>query len=128
MGHASWLAAGLLALAAAPATPQAPAVVTVQLSNFNFTPRTIVLDEGRSYLLRLYNSAGGGHDFTARDFFAAATVAPGDRRWIRDGEIEVPSGEWRQIRVTAPRAGRYKLKCTHRFHKALGMTGTIIVR
>ena len=118
----------LAILGAQPATPQAPAAVNVQLSNYKFSPRTIVLDHGRAYALRLYNASGGGHDFTARDFFAAASVSPSDRRWISDGEVEVPPGQLRVIRLTAPAAGRYKVKCTHKFHKMLGMTGTIIVR
>ncbi len=127
MRHAFLLAVPLAALAQS-ATPQAPAAVNVQLSNFKFAPRTIVLDHGRNYVLRLYNAAGGGHDFTARDFFAAATILPADRGWVRNGEVEVPPGQRRDIRLTAPPAGRYKVKCTHRFHKLLGMSGTIIVR
>ena len=108
--------------------PQARAAVNVQLSNFKFTPRTIILDHGRPYVLRLYNASGGGHDFTAREFFAAASIAPSDRRWVREGEVEVPPGQLRAIRLTAPAPGRYKVKCTHRFHKLLGMGGTILVR
>jgi len=128
MRYALLLAIPLMTLGAPPATSQAPAVVNVQLSNFKFTPRTIVLDHGRTYVLRLYNASGGGHDFTARQFFAAASIAPSDRRWITEGEVEVPPGQLRTIRLTAPAAGRYKVKCTHTFHKTLGMSGTIIVR
>ncbi|HVF37367.1 MAG TPA: cupredoxin domain-containing protein [Sphingomicrobium sp.] len=117
-----------LVLLAGPSTAQSPQVVAVQLSNFDFTPRTIVLESGRPYLLRLHNVAGGGHNFVSRPFFAAASVAPGDRRWVQDGGVEVPSGQVRDIRLAAPAAGRYKLKCTHRFHKTLGMSGSIIVR
>jgi uncharacterized cupredoxin-like copper-binding protein len=128
MRYAFLLAVPIALLGAQPAAPQAAAAVNVQLSNFKFTPRTIVLDHGRNYVLRLYNASGGGHDFTAREFFAAASIAPSDRRWIRGGEVEVPPGQLRVIRLTAPAAGRYKVKCTHRFHKMLGMGGTIIVR
>jgi len=128
MRYAFLLAIPLVALSAQDAAPQRPSVVNVQLSNFKFTPKSIVLDRGQNYVLRLYNAAGGGHDFTAREFFAAASVAPSDRRWLTQGEIEVPPGQLREIRLTAPAAGRYKVKCTHRFHKMLGMSGTIIVR
>lgn len=128
MRYAFLLAAPLAAFGAQPATPQPAPAVNVQLSNFKFTPKTIVLDHGRTYRLRLYNASGGGHDFTARDFFAAASIAPSDRRWISEGEVEVPPGQLREIRLTAPAAGRYKVKCTHTFHKTLGMSGTIIVR
>ena len=129
MRYAFSLAIPLIALGAQPATPQAPAVLNVQLSNYDFTPRTIVLDHGRPYLLRLTNVSGGGHDFTAPAFFAAARVAPEDRRMIAGGEVEVHPGMTHSIRLTAPAApGRYKVKCTHTFHKMLGMSGTILVR
>lgn len=128
MRTAFLLAIPLVTLAASSGPAQAPAAVNVQLSNYKFTPKTIVLDRGKSYALRLYNASGGGHDFTAPTFFAAATIAPSDRRWVRGGEVEVPPGQLREIRLTAPGPGRYKLKCTHQFHKFFGMSGTIIVR
>jgi uncharacterized cupredoxin-like copper-binding protein len=128
MRYAFLLAIAFATVTTQSAKPQAPAAINVQLSNFKFTPTTIILDRGRSYSLRLYNASEGGHDFTARSFFAAASIAPFDRRWVRDGEVEVPPGQLREIRLTAPAAGRYKVKCTHTFHKLLGMSGTIIVR
>jgi uncharacterized cupredoxin-like copper-binding protein len=118
----------LATLAVPSATAQAPSIVNVQLSNYKFTPRTIVLDHGRPYVFRLQNVSGGGHDFTSKAFFAAAAVAPSDRRWIMDGEVEVAPGQVREIRLTAPGPGRYSLKCTHTFHKFFGMSGTIVVR
>ena len=128
MRHLPLIALATLGLAIPSATAQQPSVVTVQLANYKFTPSTIVLDHGRSYVLRLVNVAGGGHDFTARKFFAAATVAAEDRRWISEGEVEVPSRQAREIRLTAPAAGSYDLKCTHSFHNLFGMSGKIIVR
>lgn len=118
----------LLAFALSPAPAQAPATAQVQLANFKFTPNPIVLEHGRSYVLRLVNVASGGHDFTAKEFFAAATVAPGDLRWVMEGEVEVPAGQVREIHLTAPAAGSYKLKCSHTFHKMFGMSGEIVVR
>jgi uncharacterized cupredoxin-like copper-binding protein len=117
-----------LVLALSPAPAQAPATIQVQLANFSFSPKTIVLDHGRYYVLRLINVASGGHDFTAKEFFAAAAVAPTDRRWVQQGEVEVPAGQVREIHLTAPAAGSYKLKCSHSFHKVFGMSGKIVVR
>lgn len=118
----------LAALAVPAATAQTPAVVNVQLANYKFTPKTIVLDHGRTYVLRLHNASGGGHDFTSPAFFAAARIASSDRRWVQGGEVEVPPGQVREISLTAPGAGSYKVKCTHSFHKFLGMSGMIVVR
>ena len=129
MRYAFILALPLAMIGAQPAAPQAPRVISVELRNFKFTPRTIVLDHGQAYLLRLTNSAKGGHDFSAPEFFAASRIAPADRKAVAGGEIEVHPGMVHEIRLTAPNApGRYKLRCTHRFHKTLGMTGAIIVR
>ncbi len=118
----------LLALAASAAVAQTPALIQVQLANFSFTPKSIALNHGQAYVLRLANVADGGHDFTAKEFFAAAEVAPSDRSLIQEGVVEVPAGQVREIHLTAPAAGSYKLKCSHSFHKTFGMSGTIIVR
>ena len=118
----------IFAMSASSAVAQAPAMIEVHLSNFKFTPQTITFRQGQPYVLRLVNDSGGGHDFTAKEFFASAAIAQQDRAWIRDGEVEVPGGEARVIHLTAARAGSYKLKCSHTFHKAFGMSGRIIVR
>ena len=129
MRYAFLPAIPLAVLGAQPATPQAPAVVNVQLSSFKFTPKTIVLDRGRSYVMRFYNASKDGHDFAAPAFFAASRIAPQDRRMVAEGEVEVHPGRTHEVRLTAPTTpGRYKVKCTHTFHKLLGMSGTIIVR
>jgi len=121
--------AALSILAWAPAaTAQAPSTIEVHLSNFKFSPSTIVLKKGQPYVLRLVNDSGGGHDFTAREFFSSAAVSQGDRAMIEDGEVEVPGKQVREIHLTAARAGSYKLRCTHTFHKAFGMSGRIVVR
>jgi uncharacterized cupredoxin-like copper-binding protein len=128
MRAAPLFALPLMLLAGASATGQSAPVVAVQLSSFKFTPSTIVLDHGRPYVLRLANVSKDGHDFTASEFFAAAAVAPADRRLVQEGEVEVPSGQVREIHLTAPAAGSYKIKCSHSFHKMFGMSGKIIVR
>lgn len=127
MRHSMFLAFAVVAIAP-PAAAQAPAAINVQLSNYKFTPKTIVLDHGRNYVLRLTNAAGGGHDFTAPEFFAAARIAAEDRRMVTEGEVEVHPGMTHEIHLTAPAAaGTYKVKCTHTLHKFFGMSGKIVV-
>jgi plastocyanin len=131
------LAALLLALAAAGPAPAAgggaepdwgkAAPVRVDLSSFKFSPRTITLKAGQPVLLRLVNSGSGGHDFTAREFFAAAAVRPADAAKIRNGVVDLGGGETAEIAMV-PRAGRYRLRCGHAFHSTLGMKGAIVVR
>jgi uncharacterized cupredoxin-like copper-binding protein len=127
MRASSLFAAPLLLICGSAAVAQ-PATVAVQMSNFKFAPSSIVLDHGRPYVLHLTNVASGGHDFTAAAFFAAANVAASDRRYISEGEVEVPPRQAIDIHLTAPAPGTYKLKCSHTLHKMFGMSGTIVVR
>lgn len=119
------LLAFLLTLpAAASAQPAAaPRTVEVRLSNFDFTPSAIALAAGRPVILHLVNTGGGGHNFSAPQFFAAAANVSGP---VRRGTVEVPGHGSVDIRLT-PSRGRYRLKCTHTLHSAFGMNGQITV-
>jgi uncharacterized cupredoxin-like copper-binding protein len=116
-------------LAAISLTPAAaaPAVTGVNLANFSFTPMTIQLRAGVPTVLRLHNASGGGHNFSAPQFFAASQIQPQSAALVRKGKVEVPGGATVDIALT-PRAGQYPLKCSHPFHATFGMKGTIIVR
>lgn len=97
--------------------------VEVRLSNFDFTPSAIALAAGRPVTLHLVNTGGGGHNFSAPQFFAAATNVSGP---VRRGTVEVPGHRSVEIRLT-PSRGTYRLKCTHTLHSAFGMNGQITV-
>lgn len=101
--------------------------VDVRLANFSFAPDQIELQAGKPYVLRIVNTESGGHDFTAPEFFAAASIAPVDAARVNGGQIVLQGNETASIRLV-PAAGTYKLACTHFGHAALGMTGKIIVR
>lgn len=100
--------------------------INVTLTNFNYEPRVIRLPAGRPVTLHLMNNASGGHDFTARQFFAQAQIRPEDRSAIDEGSVEVAGHQTRDVSLV-PKAGRYPLKCGHTFHKMFGMSGEIIV-
>jgi uncharacterized cupredoxin-like copper-binding protein len=122
------LVAAFLSISAAVAPPDwagAPRV-EVALSSFKYRPRTIRLPAGKPVVLHFVNTSGGGHDFTAPAFFAAAAVRPADRAALRGGRIDLKGGRSRDIALV-PKAGRYKVRCTHTLHSALGMTGEIVV-
>ncbi len=128
---ATTLFASAWVAAAAPLSGQpakdAP-TIDVALSSFEFTPETMRLVHGRPYVLHLVNRSGGGHDFTARAFFDAAMVAPGDQAKIDHGSVELDGHEEARIHLTAPAVpGRYKVHCAHFLHSMFGMTGTILV-
>ena len=110
----------------ASALAQDPArMVEVRLSNFDYSPREIRLRAGEPVVLRLVNSSGGGHDFSAPAFFAAARVDTGEAL-VRGGKIEVPSRQSVSVRLV-PARGTYRLRCTHLLHSAFGMRGQIVV-
>jgi uncharacterized cupredoxin-like copper-binding protein len=102
--------------------------VTVELSNFKFSPSTMQLKQGQAYDLRLANMASGGHDFSASEFFAASRILDADRAKITEGRVPVTGGKSIDIHLVAPAAGTYKLRCTHFMHSSFGMTGEIVVQ
>lgn len=117
-----FLLALLLLSPAALAQGPAPSV-EVRLSSFDFTPKTIHLKSGQPVVLHLINTGKGGHNFSAPQFFDAASGVSGP---IRNGTVEVGGRGTADVHVT-PARGTYRLRCTHSFHSALGMKGTIVV-
>ena len=112
----------------AAAAQTAPQALTVEMSNFKFNPSTLTLVHGRSYVLHFVNSASGGHDFVAKEFFASAAIAPEDRNKLKNGEVELSGGESADIHLVANTPGTYKSHCSHFMHSSFGMTGQIIVQ
>ena len=114
----------LLLAAATPATASPYAIQRVDLANFRFMPRQVELVANRPVTLVLANRAHGGHDFTAPEFFASARIIAGA---APGGKIAMPGRATRSITLV-PRAGTYRLHCSHFLHSSFGMTGTIVVR
>lgn len=104
-----------------------PQTIEVDLSNYEFTPETLSLQQGRPYRIHFVNRAGGGHDFTAKSFFAHAAIAPGDQAKVEDGEVELKGGTSKNVTLIPEQAGTYKVHCSHFMHALFGMTGRIVV-
>ena len=117
----------LTSVSLAPAAAAGPAVASVDLANFSFTPSTVALQAGVPTTLRLNNTSGGGHSFTAPQFFAASRVQPESAALVKKGRVEVAGHSTVNINVI-PAAGQYPLKCSHPLHASFGMKGTIVVR
>jgi plastocyanin len=100
--------------------------IEVELSSFDFAPSTLRLKAGRPVILHLVNTGSGGHDFSAPAFFAAAQIRPQDRSAVTGGRVDLRGRQSATVALV-PKAGRYSLKCTHRFHKLFGMSGRIVV-
>ena len=117
--------APMTTLAAQGAQPQ---VVSVELSSFRFAPAEIALRHGQAYRLHLVNASSGGHDFAAPEFFAASSVAAGDRGLVVDGKVKLAGKQTVDVVLTPEKAGTYALRCTHFLHSGLGMSGRITVQ
>ena len=113
----------LIALAAPAAAQPEAATVEIRLSHFDFTPSTIRLHAGQPVVLHLVNTAHGGHNFAAPQFFAAASGVSGP---VSHGKVELSGNQTVDVRLT-PARGHYHLRCTHTMHTAFGMSGDIDV-
>jgi len=123
--------AGLALLAAAPVSLSAqPATepVKVVLANFSFTPADLALEADKPVVIHFVNEGSGGHNFVAPEFFAAAQMDEATRARIgKKGVVELAKGESLDVPLM-PKAGSYKVKCSHFLHAGFGMTGTVTVR
>jgi uncharacterized cupredoxin-like copper-binding protein len=103
-----------------------PRPVNISLTSFNLTPDALHLKAGQPILLRIANDSGLAHDLTAPEFFRAAAMSPVDAERLVGGKIAVAPHQ-NVVVAMIPRAGRFQMKCSHAFHKMLGMSGTILV-
>jgi uncharacterized cupredoxin-like copper-binding protein len=100
--------------------------VTVQLTDFDFTPSQLSFQAGQPVRLVLVNSGSDLHDFSAPAFFAAASFRP-DGTVPAGGKIAVAKDKTAEVDLVPGTAGQYPLDCTEFLHTMLGMTGTIDV-
>ena len=114
--------AALSLILASPAAGQ-PAQLVIQLANFSLAPKPIQLAAGKPVTITFENRAGSGHDFTAKQFFAASTITAGA---APGGKIELAGHETKSITLI-PRSGTYDAHCSHFLHASMGMTDEIVV-
>ena len=107
---------------ASPALAQ-PAAQTIQLASFSYAPSPIHLKAGKPVTLTFVNRAGGGHDFTAKEFFASSSITAGS---APGGEVDLKAHQTKTVTLV-PHAGTYKVHCSHFMHSTMGMHSTIVV-
>lgn len=115
-------AAALSFASSVPITAQ-PATQTILVWSYGYSPRPIYLRADQPVTLTFVNRSGSSHDFVARSFFANSRILSGD---VMGGMVDFRGGETKAVRLI-PRAGRYRVHCSHFFHKQLGMSDAIIV-
>jgi len=122
------LAAAAIVIAAPVSAAPQSARTEVILANFSFTPEELHLHAGQNTTIHFVNKGSGGHDFTAPEFFSAATMDAANRAKIGGDKGRVSLGEDESLDVVlVPKAGSYKAHCSHFMHSSLGMTGKIVV-
>lgn len=118
-------AASLFLLAPAASLSAAePQTYSIRLYSFGFQPEPIVLRAGVPVTLVFTNSAGMGHEFSARGFFRSSRIISG--AISPEGSVEL--GKRQSASVTlVPARGTYEAHCGHFMHKQLGMQTIIYV-
>ena len=118
-------ALALVAPTTSPAQPAQHAVAAqaIDVWSFGYAPRPIHLRAGQPVTLTFVNRSNGGHDFTARAFFASSRILAGA---APGGKVGLPPGQARSITLV-PRAGSYPVHCSHFLHKQFGMEDRILV-
>jgi len=111
-------------VAPAATAADAPGRLTINVSSYSFIPNPIQLAAGKPVTLTIVNQSGKGHDFTAKEFFAASTITKGA---APGGKVELAAHETKSITLT-PRAGNYPVHCSHFLHASMGMKAEIIAR
>lgn len=123
-----FLAVAATVLAAPVAAAPQAARVEVVLANFSFTPEELHLHAGQSTTIHFFNNGSGGHDFTAAEFFASATMDAANRAKVGGAKGRVSLGKGQAVDVTlSPKTGEYAAHCSHFLHSSMGMTGKIRV-
>ncbi len=101
--------------------------VEIDLKNFAFSPASLHLKRGTAYRLHFVNQSSGGHDFTAKDFFAAATLDPATAGAVSNGTVKLAGNQSADIDLIAPQVGHFEAHCSHLMHATMGMTGEVVV-
>jgi len=110
----------------------ASTTVTIELSEFAFTPKDITLEAGQPYVLDVINGGTVKHEFTAGEFFRTvatrkAETAESEVKVPFFTEIEVFAGKSVEIFLIPLIPGTYDLVCEIEGHFEAGMFGTITV-
>ena len=106
--------------------------LTIDLSEFAFTPKDFTLTAGQPYVLKVPSVGDVKHEFTAGDFFNSvafrkAEDASAEFKAPAPREVEVFAGKTVELYLIPTKAGTYDLVCEIEGHFEAGMFGTITV-
>ncbi len=106
--------------------------MTIELSEFAFSPKDFTLEAGKPYILTVVTVGDVKHEFTASEFFPTiafrkAQDESGEFKSTTPHEIEVFPGKSIDIYLIPTETGTFELKCEIEGHFEAGMFGTITV-
>ena len=126
-----------LSLVGCSANSQPGVALTINLSEFAYTPSVITVSTGQEVTLTIYNEGAIEHDFVIGKIPASniqGNMESHDGHMANDmGEmnydlhVSIPAGESAILKFTPTEAGTYEFLCTVAGHKEAGMTGVLIV-
>jgi len=105
--------------------------VTVAMTDYAFTPPSVVFRQGVPYKLVIENKGTEKHYFTAENFFRV--IATRKLQSNSDGEVKAPyfsaievyPGRSLDLYFIPVKPGTYPLICTIEGHESMGMKGEI---
>ncbi len=106
--------------------------VTVEMSEYSFTPHDLTFEAGTPYKLEIVNVGDSKHYFTAEKFYRSialrkAQTSEGEFKAPYMKAVEVFPGDLVDLYFVAVYPGTYDSICTISGHEEAGMTGHITV-
>jgi uncharacterized cupredoxin-like copper-binding protein len=121
-------AARAVPAAVAPATPR---IVQVEMTEFQFRPRVILVEAGRTVRLAFANKGRLAHQFET-DYLRALPVRVMDESIVAETSgsafVRLEPGAAASIDFRPHRRGRFAFACTIEGHAEAGMRGILDVR
>ena len=127
----------LVLLAACASQPSQPATeLTVELTDFAYTPSSITVPAGQPVTLTLNNTGNIEHDFVVETIDVTAEVIQDNGSNAHhahgaeqnyDLHVSARAGETSIVQLTIAEPGTYKIICSVEGHEEAGMIGELIV-
>lgn len=131
-----WLAVALtLAACTGQGNPPAETQITLEVTDFLFTPDNLEVTAGQPVKLTLHNASVLEHDFSIVEIPLVGTAEEtggmehdmGDTAAEPELHVAVGGGQSASLEFTPTKPGTYDFWCTVSGHKEAGMTGTLVV-
>lgn len=127
----------LIALTACASKPSEPAKdITVEMTDFAYTPSTITVPVGQPVTLTLKNVGNIEHDFVVEKISASAKVIQDSGSDVHhahgaqqnyDLHVSAGAGQTSVLQLNVSEPGTYKIFCSVEGHEEAGMIGELVV-